>query len=117
MFRPWKTTLREAGSQTSRRRKHRFVPSLSGSLSQLEDRVVLSGAGHAAEMAQKAHTLAMARHQPRAVATTTAVVVSVTPTGSSTLITTFSKTFTTPARTPVTPSMVRRLATLANQDF
>src|SRR6266550_5602548 len=52
MFRRWKTILREQGSHTSRRRERRFVPSISGSASCLEDRVVLSGAGLAAHAVQ-----------------------------------------------------------------
>ena len=48
MFRRWRTTPSGAGSHQSRRDKRRFVPSLSGSASCLEDRVVLSGAGHVA---------------------------------------------------------------------
>ena len=48
MFRHWKRILRNAGSQKARRDKWRVVPSLSGSASCLEDRVVLSGAGHVA---------------------------------------------------------------------
>ncbi|HZW32962.1 MAG TPA: hypothetical protein VFF52_19760, partial [Isosphaeraceae bacterium] len=58
MFHPWKTTLLEAGSPRSRRDRRRFVPTLSGSLSQLEDRVVLSAASHAAAVAHKAAALA-----------------------------------------------------------
>ena len=48
MFRRWRTTPSGAGSHQSRRDKRRFIPSLSGSASCLEDRVVLSGAGHVA---------------------------------------------------------------------
>ncbi len=46
MFRQWRTTPSGAGSQQSRRNKRRFVPTLSGSASCLEDRVVPSGPGH-----------------------------------------------------------------------
>jgi hypothetical protein len=57
MFRFWKTTSREASSHTSRRGRRRFVPSLSGTASCLEERVVPAG-GQAANLAALAQALA-----------------------------------------------------------
>src|SRR5436309_2951058 len=61
MFRLWKTTLPEAGSDTSRRGKRRFVPSLTGSASCLEDRVVLNGGGQFSSVDEAAQALANTR--------------------------------------------------------
>jgi len=61
MFRFWKTTPREAGSQTSRRSRRRFVPSISGSASCLEERVVPAGGGQAMNLAALAQALADTR--------------------------------------------------------
>src|SRR5438067_719281 len=67
MFRRWKTILREASSHTPRRRERRFVPSISDSASCLEDRMVLSGAGHAAPAVHHAVVLSGAGHAAPAV--------------------------------------------------
>src|SRR5437764_4377585 len=61
MFRLWKTTLNEASSHTSHRSKRRFVPSLSGAASCLEDRVVPASGGRAANVAELAQALANTR--------------------------------------------------------
>jgi hypothetical protein len=55
MVRASEITLPLADQYISRRRRHRFAPSVAGSASCLEDRVLLSGAGakaHAAEVAK-----------------------------------------------------------------
>jgi hypothetical protein len=45
MVRAFEKILRLAGNDLSRRRRHQFVPSISGAASRLEDRALLNGAG------------------------------------------------------------------------
>src|SRR6516165_9963779 len=120
MLRPcqWRTTPSGAGSHPSRRDQRRFVPSLSGSASCLEDRVVLSGAGHVAHavhhaVAHHGH-IATAHSQHGRAATVTPVAVAGSPAPSSGSPATFSTTRTigsgtvtvSPARTLVGASAV-----------
>jgi len=59
MFRGWNSSVCHADHHPSKRRKRRCLPTLSGSASCLEDRVLLSGASaHAAEVAKTAVNLA-----------------------------------------------------------
>ena len=144
MFRPWRTTPSGSGSHQSRCDKRRFVPSLSGSASCLEDRVVLSGAGPVALAVHHAvvhhgHTaLAQGQHGKAAAATHAAAhhghttrapshhgkaaaaipgAVSVSTAHSSGSSATFSRTRTSYLR-PVTVSPARRLGgTAAPADF
>jgi hypothetical protein len=54
MLRASKITLPFAGNHTSRRRQHKFVPSITGAASCLEDRTLLSGAAASAHQAAAA---------------------------------------------------------------
>jgi hypothetical protein len=56
MFRGWTTSVCHTEIPASKRRQRRCLPSLSGSASRLEDRVLLSGAS-AAEVAKSAARL------------------------------------------------------------
>jgi hypothetical protein len=58
MFRGLKAILRHTDDPTSRRRERRCRPTLSGSASGLEDRMLLSGAGAKAHAAEVAHPAA-----------------------------------------------------------
>jgi hypothetical protein len=49
MARAFEKMLRLAGHDLSRRRRHQFVPSITGAASRLEDRALLSGAGGPAQ--------------------------------------------------------------------
>jgi hypothetical protein len=51
MLRALNLTLRFADDQITRRRRHRFAPSLTAAASRLEDRVVLSAVGSLASAA------------------------------------------------------------------
>ena len=121
MFRQWKTILREASFPTSRRRERRFVPSLSGSASRLEDRLVLSGAGPAAHAVQ--HTglhhghNAKAPSQHGAAGAVTPVTVLGSRATSNRSLASFSTTTTHPLGT-ATVSPARRLGgTSTSLDF
>jgi hypothetical protein len=144
MFRQWKTILREAGSHASCRRKGRFVPSLSGSVSCLEDRLVLSGAGHAAPAVHDAvvhhgHTAGASGQQGLAAAVThaathhghtakaqshhglaaavTPVAVSGSRSSRSGSLATFSITRTSHLGTATVPPAPRLGGTSAPSDF
>jgi hypothetical protein len=98
MFRPWRTTPSGASSHPARRQPRRFIPSLSGSASRLEDRVVLSAVGSVAHVAHPAvvhpgHTAKASSHH-RVVGATTPVAVSVSTASASEPLATFSTTTT-----------------------
>src|SRR5262249_39436141 len=98
MFRQGKTIPRESSSPPSRRRERRSVPSLSGSASCLEGRMVLSGAGPAAHAVHHAvvyhghNVQAQSRHGIAAAVTPATVLGATAASGRS--LATFSTTRT-----------------------
>jgi len=135
MFRGLKSILRHTDDSTSRRRERRCLPTLTGSASCLEDRVLLSGAGARAHAAEVVHhdahkvrvevsrralhkdhvTMARRQQMPASAASLTAINVSGNPptstlasmsSSASTTGNPGSMTSTTSAMIGATPTVV-----------